>query len=172
MKTLSGLGGRAPRLKVFIQNRPPLPAYQGPGYRAMVPGEIGAIARDTGNHWRKVFNVYAKLAFALAPGPFDRWQDFRDQQLLQDASSFALLFSPPDLADNSLKLVLGKGYANELGLLAEQGGPLAWDAPGFAHSADKRLILCPYFDYRQLSDLKIGYLLSWLRPLWTEDDRT
>lgn len=154
-----GLGGQAPRFCVHIANRPPLDEYQHDLYRPMRPGEIADIARQTGNHWRKIFNVFAKLAYLLDNEGFGSWQALRDHSLLQEGSRYGLLFSPPDL--NALApqaLLLGKGYGDSLGLTEESGGPLRWQMPGFATLNGGRLILCPYFDYRQLSNIKLLYL--------------
>ncbi|WP_115718094.1 DUF6942 family protein [Gallaecimonas mangrovi] len=154
-----GLGGTSPRFCVFIANRPPLDEYQHDIYRPMRPGEIADIARQTGNHWRKIFNVYAKLAYLLDNDHCRSWQQLRDEKLLQEGSHYALLFNAPDLKNRSPQsLILGKGYADNLGLTAESGGPLDWDMPGFALDARADFIVCPYFDYRQLSNIKLLYL--------------
>jgi len=165
-----GLGDADAGNQVFIANRPPLAEYQ--QLQTMQPlqrGDIARIASETGNHWRKIFNVYAKLIFALQQAGingnnnegvsgFTRWQDLRDQQLLQADSGQALLFSPPDLNRNTTKirLLLAKGYAQTLGLNAE----LIWLDNDFALHKASGLVLCPYFDYRQLSDIKIQRLVE------------
>ncbi|MCG8668653.1 MAG: hypothetical protein MI867_04505, partial [Pseudomonadales bacterium] len=47
-----GLGGEAPRVSVYIANRPPLPDYEALAeFRSMLSGEIAFIASETGNHW-------------------------------------------------------------------------------------------------------------------------
>ena len=99
-----GLGGEAPQVSVYIANRPPLPDYENLAeYRSMLPGEIAFIASETGNHWRKVFNVFAKLAFLLDSQGYETWQKLRDQSLLQSGSSYGLFFSPPPLNMPSIK---------------------------------------------------------------------
>ena len=61
-----GLGVQEAALQVYIANRPPLPEYEMLSkLQPMQPGDIARIAAETGNHWRKIFNVYAKLVFAL-----------------------------------------------------------------------------------------------------------
>lgn len=168
-----GLGDDNAGIQVFIANRPPLAEYQ--QLQTMQPlqrGDIARIASETGNHWRKIFNVYAKLIFALQQAGingdnnqgvsgFTRWQDLRDQQLLQADSGQALLFSPPELNRDTTKirLLLAKGYAQTLGLNAE----LIWLDNDFALHKASGLVLCPYFDYRQLSDIKIQRLVEWLK---------
>lgn len=159
-----GLGDSNARLSVYIANRPPLAEYQTlQTVRAMHAGEIARIAAETGNHWRKIFNVYAKLAFALDDRGFTRWQDLRDQLLLQQDSGYALLFSPPPLKADStgVRLLLGKGYAAELGLAAE----LIWLDDSFARHRERDVLVCPYFDYRQLSDEKIRRLAALLKSV-------
>lgn len=63
--------------------------------------EIADIADETSTHWRKIFNVYAKLLFELSPEKFTCWQDLRDSLLLQAESNHCLLFSAPDLLSSS-----------------------------------------------------------------------
>ncbi|WP_430462865.1 DUF6942 family protein [Thalassolituus sp. LLYu03] len=188
-----GLGNAGAGFQVYIENRPPLPQYQNlTELRAMQPGEIAAIAQETGNHWRKIFNVYAKLVFAVNPAGFSRWQDLRDQQLLQQGSGQALLFSPPDVSvktagdtqsgsgqPGTVRLLLARKYADALGLTVdevkvshssgrgdwagEEGRSWRWLDADFAVHKASGLILCPYFDYRQLSDVRIQRLVSWLK---------
>ena len=132
---------------------------------AMTVGEIADIASETGNHWRKVFNVYAKLMFELAPEQFFNWQALRDEQLLQ-GNQHCLLFSAPKITtfdENKIHIVLGKGYAEMLGLVNQ----CTWLSNDFAINKEQRLIICPYFDYRQLSNIKIKQLCRLIQQLNT-----
>jgi hypothetical protein len=136
---------------------------------ALENGEIYDCGQACGNGWRKVFNVYAKLVFAL-PSPLlrnknehTRWQDYRDDCLLQKNSNTALIFGPPEqLKTDCLQLIIGKTYANELiddGFLGNDDH-IKWISNEFALSSVLPLIICPYFDYRQLSNAKIIYLVA------------
>lgn len=127
----------------------------------MDAGEIRFIADQTGNHWRKVFNVYAKLAFQINDQGFGVWQNLRDQSLLQHGSVYSLLFSEPDLSMPVTHIVMGKTYAKSLGLEKR----VEWLNGDFGINQKQRLIVCPYFDYRQLSNIKIGYLVGLLKEL-------
>jgi len=76
--------------------------------------------------WRKVFNVYAKLLYALDIELFGfaihapSWQKYRDGFLLQKASRTALLFNAPsfDYKMNEVKaiihLIIARTYAKSL----------------------------------------------------------
>ena len=87
------------------------------------------------------------------------WQTFRDEQLLQAHSQTALLFSPPILGKpKQLHIIAGRTHAKQLineGLLHCQ---LTWFDDEFAISKSDKVIVCPYFDYRQLSNIKIARL--------------
>ena len=168
-----GLGCADARLKVYIANRPPLPHYQAlQGMQLMTTDEINNVVEQSGNHWRKIFNVYAKLLFLLQPDTrFERWQCLRDQALLrqpllsvgdEQLPAHALLFTPPRLqADAStIHLVMGKGYASVLALPA-----LEWLDGHFAWHQQSRLIVCPYFDYRQLSNARIVRLAELIQQV-------
>ncbi|WP_276669347.1 DUF6942 family protein [Thalassolituus oleivorans] len=160
-----GLGDEKAHVRVYIANRPPLSDYlELAECRPMVIGEIARIAQETGNHWRKIFNVYAKLmAEYRSEAMTSTWQAWRDDVLLQQGSDTALLFSTvPDsnLGDTipieAIHLWMGKGFASENGFFAEQGSE--WLDAHFAINRRKRWILCPYFDYRQLSNERIQRL--------------
>ena len=115
-----GLGNSDAHLIFYTKNRPPLSIYQDLScVKPMVNNEITHICHETGNHWRKIFNVYAKLLFELAPKGFSSWQQLRDNSLLQATSGHCLLFSPPNLStdksDRKLHIILGKSYAEQLG---------------------------------------------------------
>ena len=56
---------------------------------------------------------------------------------------------------------MGKTYANKLGL-AEQA---LWLNEFFAINKTTNTIVCPYFDYRQLSNIKISQLANLIKKL-------
>lgn len=184
-----GLGNSSASIIFYIKNRPPLDIYQNLNIvKPLMPGEISHICQETGNHWRKIFNVYAKLIFELSPHEFSTWQKLRDELLLQKHSEHCLLFSAPNLTTNltanltansasiphqtsdantaqapyftstnpriKLHIVLGKGYAEHLNLCSDS----IWLSHDFAINHKLGLIICPYFDYRQLSNIKITQL--------------
>ena len=156
---LIGLGKANAKLWVYIENRPPLPYYQELSeLTAMQADEIAFIAKQTGNHWRNIFNVYAKLVHQLnISDPAKTWQMLRDSTLLQAEGNECLLFSPPKLAnldDNKVHVIMGRTYASKITQVEDYHGL----SPEFAVHKNKPVIICPYFDYRQLSNIKITYL--------------
>jgi len=175
---LIGFGDPAFTFAVYIANQPNLPEYQSLSELNCLPkGEVARIGQTCGNGWRKVFNVYAKLLFALDKKYFSfaalapTWQQFRDQYLLQAESRTALIFSPPDFSllsnDTEVKIlhiICGRTYAKQLvnnGLEVQ----LTWLDEEFAIDVTQSLIVCPYFDYRQLSNQKIKRLSVMLTEL-------
>lgn len=146
-------------LVVYCPNRPPLPAFQTrTGIAPAGSDELAQIVAATGNHWRKIFNLYAKLLHRLAPQS-ERWQDDRDKYLLQAGSGTLLLFSPPLWpAPNAVHLVMGKAHATASGLTLETLPDLGAYDEHFTFSPTHRLILTPYFDYRQLSNARLEQL--------------
>jgi len=182
-----GLGGfgKGLNVQVYIANRPPMAPYDLlDDCKPMLDGEISAIAQHTGNHWRKVFNVYAKLMFEFIQRAYavmpehnqlqlyfnalktcKTWQDYRDHCLLQANSNTSLLFSPPSFTDtvsesSCIHIIMGKGYAQQLGFEYEQPYVLEGHHGDFAYYKEQALILCPYFDYRQLSNAKISVVVD------------
>lgn len=172
-----GLGCPNFSIAVYIANKPNLTEYQQLTYITPVnSGEINAINTQCGNGWRKVFNVYAKLLFALDTSNFNfsaqapSWQEYRDRFLLQSNSKTALLFSAPNLSlnDRNLHIITGKTYAKHLIATKQITTNLVWLDDEFAIDKTNNLIVCPYFDYRQLSNIKIVKLTKLLNELQTE----
>ncbi|WP_337881175.1 hypothetical protein [Rheinheimera sp.] len=167
-----GLGDLNARFRVYVQNRPPLPQYQQLWQlQALQAGEIDQIYRDCGNGWRKLFNVYAKLLFELGPAfgfaqQAPSWQQYRDQWLLQQGSGTALLFSPPDLtATDCVHLIAGRSCAKAWIEQKQLHSQLHWLNQEFAIDPANRLLVTPYFDYRQLSNEKITKAAGLVRQL-------
>lgn len=162
---MRGFGNNNASIYLYIENTPPLEQYQTLNtVKPLASGEIANIAKLTGNHWRKIFNVLAKLVFELENTSFERWQILRDDALLQNNSNYCLRFDTPAFAPldcNKVHIILGKTYATKLGI-AEQ---CYWLTPYFAINQNKKIIVCPYFDYRQLSNVKITQLVQLIKPL-------
>ena len=164
----SGLGRATPKLAIYIANRPSIQPYVNrQGLFSVLPGELAHIGFNTSNHWRKVFNVYAKFWFALsmADSRFNSnnassWQDYRDSTLLQASSEQALFFSAPILNEKCIHIVAGKTWAQTLNL-----ENLTWLDSHFAVNSQHRLIVCPYLDYRQLSDARIDRLVMLVKNM-------
>lgn len=163
------LGNADAKINVYLGNRPNF-EFPDPDSRvhSLNTGEIDAIGKACGNGWRKVFNVYAKWLFACPKQiypyaqQFKCWQDFRDSLLLQKNSSCALVFEPPCFAHDNpqgsgvLHVIMGRTYAKSLNLPSS----LNWITPEFAIDTENNLVVCPYFDYRQLSNSKISFLIE------------
>lgn len=177
----TGFGDNQAQFCVYLANKPAMPEYQQlDSVMALAPGDIDQIYRHCGNGWRKIFNVYAKLLFALDkelfpyPRQAQSWQEFRDHLLLQKHSNTALLFSPPRLdtrlqPQNTMHIIAGRTHAKQLlaeGLNAE----LHWLNEEFAIDPNRKVLVTPFFDYRQLNNEKIGYTAAQLALLRRQDN--
>jgi hypothetical protein len=167
-----GLGCSSFTIAVYIGNKPSMLEYQQLSCLSpLTSGEIEMVNQACGNGWRKVFNVYAKLLYALDKEKFNystlapTWQKYRDNYLLQHNSQTALFFSPPQLSTTkqTLHIICGKTYAKHLLATNQLTANFTWLDEQFAIDKAKNLIVCPYFDYRQLSNAnieKLAFLLS------------
>lgn len=161
-----GLGSCNSKINFYIANRPPIDDYPTMnGLRGLATGELAHIVQHTSNHWRKAFNVYAKLLFDWyqlqnRKNLPDTWQAYRDLELFQSHSQEALLFSSPQLDKNkpAIHIIAGKTYAASLDL-----PPLVWLDSYFAINKERHLIVAPYPDYRQLSNERIARLIELMR---------
>lgn len=168
-----GLGNINANLRVYIENIPPLPQYQNLTLvNPIQNGDIQQIGQLTGNHWRKIFNVFAKLLFEYNPQNFVTWQNLRDESLLQKQSNTCLLFSGVTFEEikigdtnanksKMITIIMGKTYANKLGIDKH----CYWLSESFAINTAKNIIICPYFDYRQLSNIKVTQLVQLIKQL-------
>ncbi|WP_448569331.1 DUF6942 family protein [Thalassotalea ganghwensis] len=159
-----GLGNPHARISVFTQNRPPIAPYKDmEDCRYFTQNEVFYIGQATGNHWRKVFNVYAKLLFEIDSNGYQTWQELRDQRLLQPECDHSLCFSKPSAipGNDHVQIIMGKGYAQELSL-AEQ---CQWLSPYIAINEASRTLISPYFDYRQLTNERIRQLAKLVNRL-------
>jgi hypothetical protein len=164
-----GLGDPQATLRVYLANRPSLEPFAYPGdVMPLADGDIAQINSHEGNHWRKIFNVFAKFLYELkftGTEDFSRWQDYRDTLMLQPGSQVALCYgvpcygAPGSEAPASQIILMGKQFAEECGFFKTNGAK--WLDSRFAIN-DAGVIVCPYFDYRQLSDERIRYLVSLL----------
>ena len=165
-----GFGSESATLHVYIDKRPPMEEYANLAHcKALEEGEVAEIARLTGNHWRKILNIYAKLTFSLHKTAHPTWQLYRDKELLQKCSYHSLRFDLPIFSEEQntgIHIVMGKSYLQSI-IKAQPHivTELYWSDQFFAINERFRLIVCPYFDYRQLSDLKIEQLRTIIRAL-------
>ena len=176
---LVGLGDRPFTFAVYIANQPAMPEYSSLKVLKVIQnGEIDKIGNTCGNGWRKVFNVYAKLLYALNVNDFTfstlapTWQSYRDRYLLQADSRTALIFTPPtnhffscQLARSAVHIICGRTYAKQLIKNGDLALQLIWIDEEFAVDLTLKVIVCPYFDYRQLSNAKIERLSAMLSGL-------
>ena len=158
-----GWGVEEFELAFYVANRPGFGAYPNQStFYPLQPGELEFIVAHTNNHWRKLFNVFAKVMQEFDSERVPVWQDYRDQYLLGPNGREALLFSKPEwdnLESQAFHIVAGKTYAKTI----EDIGPLTWIDNEFAVNRSKRVIVSPYLDYRQLSNLKIQRLVEIIR---------
>lgn len=158
-----GIGSENCTIALYIGKIPPLKEYLALG--RMVPAyanDLSRIGLEAGNHWRKILNIYAKLGFSLNTQGYKTWQLYRDQFLLSKNSQQALLFNT-ELVNSFggyISLVCGKAYSNQL--LKNQVS-LTWLDDEFAVNVTNKVIVTPYFDYRQLSNIKIEQLVNLIR---------
>lgn len=168
-----GFGCNHYRIAFYVENAPLYSHFASPQSLIALPkGAIKEIGTTCGNGWRKQFNVFAKFLYALHPSVFDgrekeiTWQQYRDNHLLQQNSSTALLFSPPDLnKENVLHIIAGRSYAKKLltkGILETE---LTWLNQEFAFNFEDKVLICPFLDYRQLSNIKIDFLAQMCHQL-------
>lgn len=163
MKSTTKIGFGDPKFKiaVYFEHRPPIERYLAQTeLTPLTKGELNFILANTSNNWRKIFNCFAKLCFAIEPNNCKTWQLLRDTQLLSENQNFALLFSTPDFSKSAtIHIISGRTYAAKLNFPFE----ITWLSPHFAINQKHKLIVAPYFDYRQLSNERLDTLVKLIK---------
>ena len=148
---------------LYLPTKPPLEHYKNKrGLKNLKPLEVSSIISETGNHWRKIFSIYAKIGLHFNAKEVKTWQEYRDTVLLTKDGMEQISFSSKlDLADdNKIHLISGKNTAEKFDLdlkkfkkLDDEGRILFY----------KNIYLTPYFDYRQFPNALIDKLIEKLQ---------
>ena len=120
----------------------------------MVP-DVGALVAANSNHWRKILNLLAKVACPVA----EDWRRYRDQVLFQET---ALCFAPVLAQGPCWHWIGGKENLLRFTGLRHCARPLH-GAAEIAVDPQRRLLLTPYPDYRQLSNARVEQVRRILR---------
>lgn len=156
--TAIGIGDPDAWIHIHCPHRPPLAKYEErTTLLPAAPQELEQLVAQTGNHWRKIINLYAKLMHELS-ATYAQWQHYRDNLLLQENSGTALVFSMPETTQLRLTLIMGQAYATQCGISETRFPDLRPWQNNFRYSLSHQLILTPYFDYRQLSNKALSEL--------------
>ncbi|SIS43426.1 DUF6942 family protein [Neptunomonas antarctica] len=158
------LGAVTADIILYTENRPMLPADILYGERLMIPDLIAL----NGNHWRKIFTIFAKLV-----SPSDDWRGYRDGFLLQEKE--AIYFGDAlhemlhetrnetgDVIGNTtvkIHLISGKSTWDRLGVNLEEFQPLD---PQQRLWVKDNMICMPYLDYRQFPNSLIEIARNYL----------
>ncbi len=144
MTSIDTLGCPEPRLALYLPHRP-----NGLSQLAAAPDSQRLIDANS-NHWRKIVNLLAKVASPDAEG----WRQFRDEALFRHT---ALCFTSI-LSDSACwHWIGGKDNLQRFGSLGQSAEPLP-GCPSVRIDAEKRLLLTPYPDYRQLSNEVVSHI--------------
>ncbi|MGP4844042.1 DUF6942 family protein [Marinobacter sp. 1Y8] len=138
------LGTADPRLVLYLPHRPNSLAEI-----ANAPCAKALIAANS-NHWRKIINLLAKITSPVA----DNWRDFRDEALFRQT---ALCFRPELSTTGGWHWIGGKDNLQRFGTLHSNAQRLTRCAE-VSIDTEKRLLLTPYPDYRQLSNKVVSQI--------------
>ena len=140
MKAPDYLGPPQPTLILYLPHRPE-------GLDELIDApDAGRLMENNTNHWRKIVTLLAKIA-----SPQEEWRSFRDKVLFEHT---ALCFSPRLREMPAWHWIGGKENLQRFKLEGLNTKPLA-DAPEIALDQEKRILLTPYPDYRQLSNTTV-----------------
>ena len=164
------IGSDNPKLVVLINHNLPEGTAKNQSNGKAVPlteDWMDQIIAAGGNNWRKIFNIYAKLCFSLLENNRENseiqdWQTYRSNCLLVSNTPYQLVCLSGEalksfyerLDTDTLVLITGKKCASELAITER----LHWIDQDFAQAIGRNGLLCPYFDYRQLSNIKLEKL--------------
>lgn len=145
LQSLPALGSAQPKVVLYLDNRPKMDDNQ----ILHIPSLIAA----NGNHWRKIFSIFAKL------NSDQNWREYRDQKLLLEDEQ--IQFATVLQKTASIHIFSGKSCWQRFGVtpleLAEgEMQALANKKVFYYRSAEYGLMLyTPYFDYRQFPNVLV-----------------
>ncbi len=139
------IGSSNPSLILYLPN-PPMQAS------IEQPLDIPELIALNGNHWRKIFTIFAKLC-----GHTSDWKRYRDHDLLKQKE--AICFGDKLLSIKARHIVAGKASWERLGL-----NPIDFDSLDDQQRVRKQanVFLTPYPDYRQFPNELIEQLKSFM----------
>ncbi|MFC6635459.1 DUF6942 family protein [Microbulbifer taiwanensis] len=138
MPSADYLGAPNPQLVLYLPHRPH-------GLAQLIDLPCArALVDANSNHWRKIVTLLAKIASPVA----DDWRHYRDEQLFRQT---ALCFAPRLVETGCWHWIGGRDNLQRFDTL-HHNAQLLTDAPDISVDADRRLLLTPYPDYRQLSN--------------------
>ncbi|WP_237057285.1 DUF6942 family protein [Microbulbifer sediminum] len=144
MTSIDLVGSPEPGLALYLPNRP-----HGLAQLVESPSSQRLIDANS-NHWRKIVTLLAKV---VSPDAAD-WRRFRDEELFRHA---ALCFTPKLCDAACWHWIGGKDNLQRFGALGNTALPLP-ECPAVSIDPDRRLLLTPYPDYRQLSNEVVSHI--------------
>lgn len=141
----------------YLPNRPDYPGFKSKNLISNTKkNTVTNIISKTGNHWRKIFSIMAKISWGLNHSGQSTWQGYRDHLLLS-CSKQNLVFENKLLKrKNDIHVITGLQHfecfdlnMSDFTKLDEDGKILIWG----------NIYLTPYMDYRQFPNQLIEELI-------------
>ena len=158
-----GLGHKAAKLIVYIDKRPPVESLENLNSLLCLDKCILDSITTTGNHWRKIINIMAKIAFLLDAKSCVTWQQYRDEKLLTAQGDEALLFNEQLVSSDAIHLISGKTFFDKFELDHDTFSIMDKQGKIYRYG---NVFQTPYFDYRQFPNSLIDELTSVIRSLY------
>jgi len=147
---------RQNRLILYIDKAPPFEGFE--EFKTFSRSDLTQVM-ESGNHWRKIINIFAKLAFGLNSKDCGSWQEYRDRYLLRDGDEIILVNHQTLIEDSGIHLICGKNQFESMDL--EEAAFQSLDTEGKVRVCEN-VIQTPYFDYRQFPNKLIDELVQYL----------
>lgn len=144
LSTPATFGSASPRMVLYLPHKPN-------AFDTLVKHpSVSTLLENNSNHWRKIVTLLAKICSPNA----DDWRRFRDSALFDDA---AISISPSlSLDDGKIwHWIGGKENLQRFTGLTLNADPLP-DCKEVAIDQERRLLITPYPDYRQLSNTVVS----------------
>ena len=143
------LGAQGSDVILYIENHPVVPQKLKSNELISIPDLIDL----NGNHWRKIFTIFAKLV-----SPDENWREYRDQCLL--TKNEAICFTDERQQSAQVNIVSGKSCWERMGF--DMADFISLDPQQRLWVKDD--VLCsPYFDYRQFPNALIVIAREWIK---------
>lgn len=147
-------------LILYLPNRPDVVIYRNKKkLKNLESGAIQSIISLTGNHWRKIFSIFAKISFGITDCDSNSWQEYRDEELLSKTGQEAINFNHriEQKSEPMIHIISGKKHLENFDLSFDNFKKV--DDFGRILKFEN-IYLTPYFDYRQFPNDLVGILIA------------
>ena len=141
----------------YLPNRPDYPGFKKNNLISKLKkNTVSKIIEKTGNHWRKIFSIMAKISWGLDQCEQVTWQDYRENVLFNSSKENIVFSNEIINKKNDVHLISGLKHFESFDLDIKKFRPISEDLKILRY---ENIYVVPYLDYRQFPNQLISDLI-------------